>query len=197
MRYQAFYQIEDFPALKALVENWQIVRDEFMGLDAPLLDINRVGKEHDEVYTKVMKYMEAGGTYGWLQGWGDNGVNPDWLQYGLVMFDSAIPYAKATMPKTIELLDNIQGIKVCALVTLKSNSFIGAHRHPEIEEEDLLQLHITLDASAERNFAYLNVNGEFRQHVSGSAFIFDGSLYHFAINASSYNRTILYMEFKQ
>ncbi|NEP12736.1 MAG: aspartyl/asparaginyl beta-hydroxylase domain-containing protein [Symploca sp. SIO2C1] len=192
-----FYEIQDFPKLKALADNWEIIRDEFINLNAPLLHINRVNKSHTEVYDELVEHMEQGGEYGWLKGWGQDGPNSDWIQYGLVILDSVIPYAIDKMPETIELLRSIQGIKVCALVKLKSNSFITSHTHPEIKEEGLLQLHITLDAAMERNFAYLNVNGEFKQHKSGSAVVFDGSLHHFALNASSCDRTILYMEFEK
>lgn len=197
MNHKPFYEIKDFPKLRYLAENWEVIRDEFINLDAPLLNINRVDKTHQEVLDELIMHMQQGGEYGWLKGWGQDGPNSDWIQYALVAFDSIIPYAKDKMPRTIDLLGSIQGIKVCALVTLRANSFISSHRHPELHEQGLLQLHITLDTSITRNFAYLNVNGEFKQHISGSAIVFDGSLDHFAVNASSCDRTILYMEFEK
>ena len=66
-----------------------------------------------------------------------------------------------------------------------------------IYKESLLQFHLPIITAPERNYAYLNVMGEFRQHVEGEPIIFDGSLDHFAINESDVDRTIVYMEFKK
>jgi aspartyl/asparaginyl beta-hydroxylase (cupin superfamily) len=42
---QAFYNLNDFPKLKALADNWQTIRDEFQILNAPDMGINRTGQE--------------------------------------------------------------------------------------------------------------------------------------------------------
>jgi hypothetical protein len=60
-----------------------------------------------------------------------------------------------------------------------------------------LQLHLPIITAKEQNYAYLNVNGEFRQHTAGEPIIFDGSLDHFVLNESPSDRIILYMEFKK
>ncbi|GLZ23056.1 aspartyl/asparaginyl beta-hydroxylase domain-containing protein [Burkholderia plantarii] len=60
-----------------------------------------------------------------------------------------------------------------------------------------MQMHITLDAASERGFAYLNVAGHFNQNRVGNAIVFDGSLDHFALNASPQPRTIFYLEFER
>jgi aspartyl/asparaginyl beta-hydroxylase (cupin superfamily) len=194
----AFYPLDKFPKLNELASSWQVIRDEFVRLSAPTLDIDRVGKSHAEVYEETLKYVMEGREYGWLKGWDDSEQgNPDWTQYGLVAFDRPIPFAEAVMPRTIELLKKIEGVKICALSKMKPNVFLNTHRHPELFEQNLLQFHITLDSATENNFAYLNVAGTFNQNVMGNAIVFDGSLDHFAINASSVDRTILYMEFER
>ncbi len=194
----AFYPLDKFPKLNELASSWQVIRDEFVRLSAPTLEIDRVGKSHAEVYEETLKYVMGGGEYGWLKGWDDSEQgNPDWTQYGLVAFDKPIPFAEAIMPRTIELLRKIEGVKICALSKMKPNVFLNTHRHPELFEQNLLQFHITLDAATENNFAYLNVAGIFNQNVIGNAIVFDGSLDHFALNASPVDRTILYMEFER
>lgn len=60
-----------------------------------------------------------------------------------------------------------------------------------------MQMHITLDAASERGFAYLNVAGHFNQNRVGNAIVFDGSLDHFALNASPQPRTIFCLEFER
>lgn len=194
----AFYPLDRFPKLNELASNWHVVRDELVRLNAPTLDIDRAGKSHAEVYEETLNHVMGGGEYGWLKGWDDSERgNPDWTQYGLVAFDRPIPFAAAVMPRTIELLRKIEGVKICALSKMKPNVFLNTHRHPELFEQNLLQFHITLDAATENNFAYLNVAGIFNQNVMGNAIVFDGSLDHFALNASSLDRTILYMEFER
>ncbi len=168
-----------------------------MELDAPVLDIHRVGKSYEQVQAEVIEHMQRGGVYGWLKGF-ERGAreNPDWVQYGLVVNDQAVPFARATMPKTLALLSKIDGIRVCGLARMNPHTYLATHTHPKIHVDGLLQYHITLDAPLERNYAYLNVNGEFNHNVPGDAIVFDGSLDHFALNASDEPRTILHMEFK-
>ncbi|TCK33807.1 beta-hydroxylase [Paraburkholderia sp. BL8N3] len=194
----AFYPLEQFPKLQELASKWEIIREEFLRLNAPTLGIDRVGKTHVEVYAETLEHIDGGGEYGWLMGWGDGDKNnPDWTQYALVAYDEPIPFAENAMPRTIEMLEGLEGIKICALSRMKPNVFLNTHRHPELHNQDLLQLHVTLDAVTERDYAYLNVAGHFNQNKVGSAIVFDGSLDHFALNASPGIRTILYMEFER
>ncbi|NQY62447.1 MAG: aspartyl/asparaginyl beta-hydroxylase domain-containing protein [Alteromonadaceae bacterium] len=195
---RSFYPIADFPKLAELGKHWQTIQNEFYALNAPVIPINRVNKDFTAVYNEIKTHMQNDGEYGWLLGWGGKtGENPDWLQYGLIANYNPIPWASTSMPKTLELLKNIPGIKVCGLATMKPNCYLATHTHPEISIEQLLQFHITLDTLQTSNYNYLNVNGEFNQNETGESVIFDGSLEHFAINASTANRTILYIEFKK
>ncbi len=168
-----------------------------LALDAPLLDIHRVGKSYEQVQAEVIEHMQKGGPYGWLKGFDKGGKeNSDWVQYGLVVNDTAVPFARDTMPKTLALLSKIDGIRVCGLARMNPQTFLPTHTHPKIHTDGLLQYHITLDVPHERNYSYLNVNGQFNQNINGEAIVFDGSLDHFALNASDVPRTILHMEFK-
>lgn len=192
----AFYKLEDFPQLKCLAEHWTVIRDEYLELPDLVMDIDRVDKTHEEVMREIKNYLERGHPYGWVQGWGDNGANPDWVQFPLIVFDHVFPFVLPRMEKTLELLSPIRGIKICGLSKMLPHTFLSTHQHPEIAEEGLLQLHIPLE-TAKDNYAYFNVNGEFRHHRCGEPLIFDGSNDHFAVNASEGNRTILYMEFNK
>lgn len=191
----SFYEISLFPKLENLSQKWELIQKEFKELDAPVMNINRVNKTHQEVLNELSDYIQDGNVFGWVQGWGKSGINPEWKQYWLVFNDNIIPYVKPNMPNTIEILAAIKGIKVCALVTLNAGSSLPCHSHPEIYEEGLLQLHIPLITAITRNYTYLNVNGEFYQYSYEKPVVFDGSLDHFAINESEMDRTILYMEF--
>ncbi|MBQ4800948.1 aspartyl/asparaginyl beta-hydroxylase domain-containing protein [Pseudoalteromonas sp. MMG006] len=192
-----YYPVSDHPSLLPLEQNWQKIQEEFLAIDAPILDIHRYKKSFEEVVAQVFSHVKQGGEYGWLHGWGKEGPNKDWLQYGLVVQGRAVDGVDKVCPVTMSLLSGISGIKVAAFLTLKSNTFLPGHAHPEIRGEGLLQYHLTLDSSEKLNLNYLNVNGVFAQNKPGKAIVFDGSYYHFAVNASPKDRTILYIEFKK
>ncbi|MGE7955656.1 aspartyl/asparaginyl beta-hydroxylase domain-containing protein [Pseudomonas sp. NPDC089530] len=193
----AFYPLDTFPALAELARHWPLMQQELLALQAPLLDIDRTDKPHQAVHAEVSAHLRQGGSYGWLKGWGEAGGNRDWVQYPLLFQDRPLAPALAALPRTLALLGAIPGLKVAALARLEPHAWLSTHRHPEVHDEGLLQMHLTLSAASERNYAYLNVAGEFHQHRSGTATIFDGSLDHFVVNASDEARTILYLEFER
>jgi aspartyl/asparaginyl beta-hydroxylase (cupin superfamily) len=190
-----YHPVEAFPLIAELAGKWLAIREEFLALDAPLTPLHRFGKTYAEVGRDVQAYIEQGGEYGWMAGWGKHGANPAWLQYPLIAFEQPSPFVMETMPLTLELLRPIPAIQTCALVTLKAGGALPVHDHPEFRQHGFLLLHLTLDAAAERNYAYLNVAGEWRQHAVGSAIVFDGAEDHFVVNESAADRTILYLEF--
>lgn len=193
----AFHPIEDFPQLHALTQQWQTIRDEFLALKAPLLELDRVNKDHAMVHAEMMRHIESGGEYGWLMGWDNDGTaNLKWLQYALTVFRSPIPFAVPAMPKTIELITAIPGIRTSALLTLKPHTLLSAHKHETLHDDGVLLYHLTLDVCEERNFSYIGVEDEIRQNRLGTGLVFDGSLDHFAFNAGTRDRTILYVEFE-
>ena len=193
---QAFYDLEEFPDLQALAQAWPEMRRDLDALHAPLMDVDRVNKSHAAVVAEVGQRVAAGEPFGWVKGWSIlGGANPDWTQYGLVLGDQPIPYAVA--PRTLALLAGLHGIKVAAFVRLAPRTLLPVHTHPEVASEGLLQAHITLKAPAPTASCLLNVAGDIRQHATGGVLVFDGSLPHWALNASDEERVILYLEFNR
>jgi aspartyl/asparaginyl beta-hydroxylase (cupin superfamily) len=190
-----FLDLDQFPRLLPLKEAWIALRDEVRDLGDDRLPIDRDGKSHTEVWDEVASHMAANGTYGWMQGWGQPDVRRNWLQYGLVHQDRPVPFLGQSVPVARKLLAEIRGVEVAAFLRMAPQTFLPLHNHPELREKGLLQMHLTLDAAASCNYAYINVDGHFRQHRPGDAFVFDGSCDHFALNASTQMRTILYLEF--
>lgn len=198
MSTRSFFPIEDFPKLENLLNHWGVIREEFLHLNAPTIPVNRVNKDFAAVYKETKEHIENGGDYGWMLGWGgEKEGNANWLQFGIFANYEPVVWAADKMPKTMALLKEIPGIKVCGLATMKPHCYLATHTHPEIAIEDLLQFHITLDVPDEGNYNYLNVAGEFNHNELGEGVVFDGSLDHFALNASRQDRTILYLEFQK
>ena len=195
-----FYSINDFPRLKKLVDNTKIITNELNEITDNVMYINRAFKSHAMVRGEIYNQIREGEKYGWIKGWDYSNLNFEncnWLQYGIMFNDEVPDFLDINLTNTILLLKAIKGVKVAAFVKLKPRTILHSHTHEEIEKENLLQFHLTLTSAVKNNFAYLNVNGEFRQHNVGEAIIFDGSLPHFALNESEHDRVILYLEFSK
>lgn len=188
-----FYDLREFPQFSLINDSWELIRDEVRALDRPVLDIDRVNKSHEQVYAE----LQAHGSSGWLKGWNTDGLpNSKWLTYPIRMYDEMVFDIATAMPATYDLIRPLENIRVCALNRMLPDLFLGTHDHPDHKRRGTLLYHICLDMEeAPTPFNYLNVNGEFLQQLPGKAYVFDGSLPHFALNASSRERTILYMEF--
>ena len=193
MSRQRFYDLKEFPVFSEISENWPLIREEVLALDAPALDINRVNKSHEEVFEEMI----AAGQNGWLKGWNTDGQpNENWLTYPIRFYDQMVFDISKRMPMTSRLVQKLEGIRVCALNKMLPDLFLGTHTHPDHAKRGTLLYHLSLVMDDKENpFNYLNVNGEFVQQVPGKAYIFDGANAHFALNASKKERIILYIEF--
>ncbi|MGD8640841.1 MAG: aspartyl/asparaginyl beta-hydroxylase domain-containing protein [Gammaproteobacteria bacterium] len=190
-----FYDLAEFPAISDITLNWESIRDEVESLPDVILDIDRVNKSHEQVYDE----MKAIGQNGWLKGWNTDGqANEKWLTYPIRFYDTMVFNIKDTMPKTSQLVESLKGVRVCALNKMRPDLFLGTHEHPDHRTRGTLLYHLCLTMEqSDKPFNYLNVDGEFVQQLPGKAYIFDGSLPHFALNASLSDRTIMYIEFYQ
>ena len=188
-----FYDLAEFPMFSSFTENWQIIRDEALALDTTVFDIDRVNKSHEQVFEE----LKAIGRLGWLKGWDtEERPNDKWLTYPIYFYDKMIFNISETMPRTSRMLEQLSGIRVCALNKMLPDLFLGTHEHPDHKKRRTLLYHLCLSMEETGTpYNYLNVNGNFVQQLPGKAYIFDGSYPHFALNASSQNRIIMYIEF--
>ena len=192
-----FYDVREFPALEGLVDSWEVIQGEYRNLNAPPMGVSRRDKDHDEVFEELLLRVAAGEEYGWIYG-GDcrdqTETVRDWLQYALVYQDNPLAPAKASMPKTIDLFRGIEGVYVAALSNLRAGSLLHLHNHPDIKQNNFLQMNMGIDVP---EYCYFNLSGEFQEHKNGKPIIFDGSQDHFAVNPSTEDRIILYLEFSK
>ncbi len=114
----SIHDVSEFSILKGVTEKIAVIRSELLALTDFVMPIDRVNKNHDEIFNELQVYLAKGGQYGWMTGDGKLGGNPNWLQYGLVLYDQPVADAANTMPKTMAILQAMQGIKVCLLAKL-------------------------------------------------------------------------------
>ena len=98
--------------LKLLCANWKVIQKEFRNLNAPIMEINRVNKSHQQVYDEVIAQIKSRekNMVGFL-GPGKADGNPKWLQYGLTVQDQPFPFVSPKVNKTMEMINNIKGDK--------------------------------------------------------------------------------------
>ena len=183
-----FHPPEAFPALKALVDATPAIRAEFQRLDRTILDIPRTSV-HEE-FARNMLGRPGVWTPNWQVDSPDG--NYQWLTYWLYYLGQSPIDAASRVPQTVKLLRELPGCRVAAFLLLKPLSVIGAHVHSELGD-GILTAHLGLDMAP--GCSWLHVAGAFEEEAVGRLLVFDGSATHFALNASTTDRTILYVEF--
>jgi len=182
-----FFDPAGFAFAATLQSRWRLIRQELLELDAPLLDLHRIGDVDLHAETLLRNN-------GWTRSWQVDSTEPnaDWLTYGLSYGGIQPDGASRKTPATSRLLGRLRGCKVAAFSLLRAGSFIGPHAHPELAGK-FLTLHLGLDLLPGRS--YLCCGSETREETQGGLIIFDSGRQHFAVNMSTRDRVILYMEF--
>ncbi len=182
-----FFETENFSFAAELSGRWRLIRQEWQELEAPLLNLHRIGSPH-RFAERLMR------DNGWTSSWqvGSDRPNQDWLTYMLSYRGMVPDELPAAMPATARLLARLRGVEVCALSLMRPGSFIAPHDHPDISGR-LLTLHLGLSMEPRR--CYLTVDGDSREERAGSMLTFNAGREHFAVNMGKTDRVILYMEF--
>jgi aspartyl/asparaginyl beta-hydroxylase (cupin superfamily) len=186
-----FFAPEKFPFVRLFLDNWKAIHDEYAKLDAGILNQHR-NTSHEE-YFETAKHQTVNG---WVPSWqaGSTEQNFDWLTYWLSWQGHFSAGTREKLPTLAAVLEQTPCVRLCAFSKMKPLSVIGAHRHPELGG-DILTLHLGVDVAPATS--YLHVEGAFAPEGNNLPVIFDGSQYHFAVNAGTQDRTILYIEFDQ
>lgn len=176
-----------FSFASELQSRWRLIRQEYLELEAPHLNIHRIGAV--EQYAETLLRDN-----GWTMSWQVDSTEPNkaWLTYALSYKGMLPDGAAARLPATSRLLARMRGCEVCAFSQMEPGSFIAPHSHPELAGR-LLTLHLGLDMAPKRSFVC--VDGQAREEGNGRMLVFDGSREHFSVNMSAARRAILYMEF--
>src|SRR5262249_44809142 len=101
---------KNFPQLKILQENWEVIREE------------------------VLKLMQSGENIKASNKYDDIGFNSffkrGWKRFYLKWYGDFLPSAKMLCPKTVELLENIPSINGAMFALLPKHSKLVTHRDP-------------------------------------------------------------------
>jgi beta-hydroxylase len=161
--------LEDFPELKPLRDNWQIIREEALGL----FDEGRIRAASNNNDWGFYSFFKSG-----------------WKRFYLKWYEDALPSARTLCPKTVALVSAIPNVHGAMFAMLPPGAKLGAHRDPFAGS---LRYHLGL-VTPNSDKCYIAVDGERCVWRDGEAIMFDETYIHTAENATDVNRIILFCD---
>jgi beta-hydroxylase len=164
-----FIEVDRFPDLKPLTDNWQMIRQEALQL-------------FDEGYIRA------------AAGYNDLGFNSffrrGWKRFYVKWYDKPLPSAQTLCPKTVALVQSIPSINGAMFALLPPGGKLGKHRDPFAGS---LRYHLGLVTpnSAE---CHIHVDGQPYYWRDGEAVMFDETFIHWAENKTDIQRVILFCD---
>ncbi|MGB1271137.1 MAG: aspartyl/asparaginyl beta-hydroxylase domain-containing protein, partial [Endozoicomonas sp.] len=98
-----------FPELKALRDNWQVIRSEAITL-------------HEQSHIKASDRLDDIGFNSFFK--------TGWKRFYLKWYGNDLPSAQALCPETVAMLQKIPGIKAAMFAMLSPDSRLVRHRDP-------------------------------------------------------------------
>lgn len=172
VRNTAYIDVDTFPELKLLQDNWEVIRDEAINLNAA----SRI-KASDEL--------------------DDLGFNSffrtGWKRFYLKWYGATLTSANQLCPRTVELINQIPSIKGAMFTMLPPGAKLVKHRDPYAGS---LRYHLGL-VTPNSDDCYIDVDGKKYAWRDGEAVIFDETFIHYAENRTEQNRIILFLDVKR
>lgn len=159
----------DFPELKALKDNWQIIRDEALSLFDEGY-IRAAAKNNDASFNSFFK--------------------EGWKRFYLKWYGDAMPSAVTLCPKTVALLNSIPTIKAGMFTLLPPGSHLNPHRDPFAGS---LRYHLGL-VTPNSDQCRIFIDGEPYSWRDGKDIVFDETYIHSAENLTDQTRIILFCD---
>jgi aspartyl/asparaginyl beta-hydroxylase (cupin superfamily) len=170
-----FYHTQEFSFAKKLKENWEVIRDEFLeNFD----EKDAKSWPQKFIYTNEWKLVPL--------------VDHSRMaQHGMVGTKEELDQIRSHFPRTVAVVDGLDGIVTAGFSRLTPKSVI--HPHKGIDHT-VLRSHlglITPDNCA------LNCHGQVRSWSEGSVWLFDDTYAHEVWNESDAARVVLIMDFSK
>ena len=164
-----FIDVDRFPDLRRVTDNWQMLRDEALQL-------------FDEGYIRgTAKYNDLGFNSFFRRGW---------KRFYVKWYDRPLPSAQALCPKTVALVQSIPAINGAMFALLPPGGKLGKHRDPFAGS---LRYHLGL-ATPNSEDCRIFVDGQPYHWRDGEAVMFDETFIHWAENGTDVDRLILFCD---
>lgn len=167
-----FLDVNTFPELHILRDNWETIRDEARHL-------------YEEGYIAASdKYNDIGFNSFFRRGW---------KRFYLKWYQKPLTSAKRLCPKTLALIEGIPSINAAMFTLLPKQSFLFEHRDPYAGS---LRYHLGLITPNSKE-CYINVDGETYFWEDGRDVMFDETYVHRAENTTDSDRIILFCDIRR
>ncbi|MDO3388614.1 aspartyl/asparaginyl beta-hydroxylase domain-containing protein [Gilvimarinus sp. SDUM040013] len=167
-----YLNLDDFPELALLQDNWQVIREEALGL-------------HEQSEIKASKDLDDLGFNSFFR--------TGWKRFYLSWYGDPVASARALCPKTCELLAKLPNVKGAMFAMLPPGARLVKHRDPYAGS---LRYHLGL-VTPNSEDCYIDVDGEKYHWRDGEAVMFDETYIHYAENKTDQNRIVLFLDVKR
>ena len=161
--------VTDFPELAPLKEHWEEIRAE-------ALSLNEAGR-----ISAATGYNDLGFNSFFRSGW---------KRFYLTWYGEELASARASCPRTVELLSKIPSIKGAMFASLPPEGKLVRHRDPYAGS---LRYHLGLSTPNSPG-CYIEVDGQRYFWRDGEAVMFDETFIHHAENTTDHQRVILFCD---
>jgi beta-hydroxylase len=167
-----FLPVKDFPELKPLQDNWEVIRAEGVHL-SEMQKIRAAAKNDDAGFNSFFK--------------------TGWKRFYLKWYDANHPSAEQLCPRTVAMLRAIPNVKAAMFAELPPGAKLNMHRDPFAGS---LRYHLGL-ATPNDDRCFIEVDGTRYSWRDGEGVIFDETFIHWAKNDSASNRIILFCDIER
>jgi beta-hydroxylase len=161
--------LNDFPELAPLRQNWQTIRDEARRL-YEAGHIAGAEKHNDLAFNTFFKR--------------------GWRRFYLKWYDDFLPSAKEICPKTVELVQSIPSVNAALFALLPGKSKLGEHRDPFAGS---LRYHLGL-ITPNSDDCRIEIDGTSYSWRDGQDILFDETFIHSVNNDTDQDRLILFCD---
>jgi len=186
-----FKSSNDYPKLKLLENNWEIIKNEIPELDKNKVTISRSQDTWNN--QKGLEFVESlKDNKDWVKSWDGN---DSWFTFPLIYKDSPVGKAEELCPQTVKLLKQLGGIRIAAYSLLTPNSILPIHHDDTGPTFGSMSMNLLLDGTF--CSLYIKHDDKFveHKHKLGECVIFNSEVDHYADNRDFFNRTILFVDF--
>jgi beta-hydroxylase len=164
--------VNDFPELTTLRDNWQVIRDEAL----LLLSRGQIGAATGHNDFGFNSFYKAG-----------------WKRFYLKWYDSPLPSALSSCPKTVALVESIPSVHAAMFAVLPPGARLNPHRDPFAGS---LRYHLGLSTPNDDK-CRIYIDGQMYSWRDGHDVVFDETYLHSAANDTQQTRVILFCDIER
>lgn len=167
-----YVEVNNFPELNPLRENWKLIRDEAK----QLLTDEKFGRADTHNDLAFNSFFQRG-----------------WRRFYITWYNSDFTTAEELCPKTTQLIKSIPSVKAALFALLPPGARLGAHRDPLAIS---LRYHLGL-VTPNSDDCRIYVDGQPYAWRDGEDVIFDETYIHEVHNESDQTRIILFCDIER